>query len=263
MKTKLVIAARRLGACAAMARRLGACAALALALTFGACASQADLNVLYKRGIREARAENWGPAMKDLEDFGKAACVGPRFDRRCRETFLALGRGRERQGAPASAWAAFDRALALPPHDRDAAVQAELARAQQEVADKLQQSAEHGPVLIRYRDEVPEEYSLHSVTVSIDFAPVVTRDKNAGELHSADFSQIYAGPLTAGQHVLVLDAVHSCKTGQEVPCARSEVHRAWAFDSEGHVPTTLELRGYADPGEDGKPAQPTAAMTKR
>jgi hypothetical protein len=233
------------------------------ALALGACASQTDLNILYKRGIKAARADDFATAMKDLEQFANAACAGAHPDRRCREAFLALGHSRQSAGAPASAWAAFDRALSLPPHEKDSAVQQDLARAQEEVADKLKQSAEHGPVLVRYRDEVPEEYSLRSVTVSIDFQPVVTRDKNAGELHSADFLQIYAGPLTAGQHVLVLEAVHSCKTGQAAPCGRSELHRAWSFESEGHAPTTLELRGYADPGEDGKPARPTAAMTKR
>jgi hypothetical protein len=237
--------------------------ALVVLVALGACASQADLNHLYKRGIKEARADDWGPATKDLEAFGAAACASAHPDRRCRETFLALARGRERAGAPAAAWAAYDRALALPPHERDAVVKEDLARAQQEVTDKLQGSAEHGPLLIRYRDEVPDEFTLHSVTISVDFAPVVSRDKNAGELHSADFMQVFAGPLTAGQHVLVVDSVHSCKTRQEVPCARSEMHRAWSFESEGHVPTTLELRGYADPGEDGKPAMPTAAMTKR
>jgi hypothetical protein len=238
-------------------------ALVVLSLGMGACASQKDLSILYSRGIKEARRDDWEPAMTDLEKFAGGACGLARPDRRCRETYLALGRGYERQGAPGHAWAAFDRALTLPPHEHDPAVQADLARAQQEVADKLQQSSEHGPVVIRYRDEVPEEYSLHSVTVSIDFQPVVTRDKNVGELHSADFMQIFAGPLTAGQHVLVVETVHSCKAGQDVPCARSQMHRAWSFESAGHAPTTLELRGYADPGEDGKPATPTAAMTKR
>ncbi len=237
--------------------------ALTAVLALDACASQTDLNILYKRGLKAARKDDFAPAMKDLEQFAGAACAGARPDKRCREAYLALGHCRESVGAPASAWAAFDRALSLPPHEKDPAVQQDLARAQEQVADKLKQQADHGPVLIRYRDEVPEEYSLHSVTVSIDFQPVVTRDKNAGELHSADFLQIYAGPLTAGQHVLVLDAVHNCKTGQDVPCARSELHRAWSFDSEGHAPTTIELRGYADPGEDGKPAKPTASLTKR
>lgn len=234
-----------------------------VAVAVAGCASQTDLNILYKRGIKEARKDDWAPAMKDLEQFANAACAGARPDRRCREAFLALGHSREGVGAPAGAWAAFDRALSLPPHEKDAAVQQDLARAQEEVVDKLKQQAEHGPVLVRYRDEVPEEYTLSSVTISIDFSPVVTRDKNVGELHSADFVQIFAGPLPAGQHVLVVEAVHACKTRQEVPCARSELRRAWSFESVGHAPTTLELRGYADPGEDGKPAQPTAAMTVR
>jgi hypothetical protein len=238
-------------------------ALVVLSLGMCACATQKDLNILYGRGLKEARRDDWPSAMKDLEQFAGAACGPAHPDRRCREAYLALGRGHERQGAPGPAWTAFDRALALPPHERDQVVQADLSRAQQEVTDKLQQAAEHGPVVIRYRDEVPEEYSLRSVTVSIDFQPVVTRDKNAGELHSADFVQIFAGSLTAGQHVLVVETVHNCKTGQDAPCARSEIHRAWPFESEGHAPTTLELRGYADPGEDGKPATPTAAMTKR
>jgi hypothetical protein len=232
------------------------------ALALGACASEADLNVLYRRGIKEARNDDWAPATKDLEQFADAACAGPRPDRRCREAFLALGRGRERGGAPASAWAAFDRALALPPHDRDAAVREDLARAQQEVADRLQQSPDHGPVLIRYKDEVPDEYNLHSVTISIDFQPVVTRDKNANELHGAEFTQLYAAPIAAGQHVLVVEAVHNCKTGQGVPCARSQLHRAWSFETAAHEPTTLELRVYADPDGDG-PARPTVALTHR
>jgi hypothetical protein len=229
----------------------------------GACASQTDLNILYERGIKEARADDWAPATNDLEQFASAACAGARPDRRCREAFLALGRGREQAGAPASAWIAFDRALELPPHGRDPAVRGDLARAQQEVTDELQRSAEHGPLLIRYKDEVPDEYNLRSVTVSIDFQPLVTRDKNAAELHSADYTQLYAGPLPAGHHVLVVDAVHSCKMDQGVPCARSALHRAWAFESAAHEPTTLELRSYADPAPDGQPARPTAAMTKR
>jgi len=237
--------------------------ALTAGLVLGACASQKDLNILCKRGIKEAKHDDFAEAMKDLEQFAGDACVGARPDRRCREAYLALGHCRESAGRPASAWAAFDRALALPPHEKDEAVKQDLSRAEEQVTDKLKQQADHGPVLIRYRDEVPEEYTLRSVTVSIDFQPVVTRDKNAAELHSSDFSQIYAGPLTAGQHVLVLDAVHACKAGQDAPCARSEIHRAWAFDSEGHAPTTIELCGYADPGEDGKPSQPTAALTKR
>jgi hypothetical protein len=236
---------------------------LVLLLFPSSCASQTDLNILYKRGMIEARHDDWAPAMKDLEQFGGAACGPARPDRRCREAYLALGRLRERRGAVASAWAAFDRALSLPPHDSDAAVAEDLARVQQEVADKLQQAAGRGPIIVRYRDEVPDEYSLRSVSISIDFAPVVTRDKNAGELHNADFAQLFAGALPAGQHVLVVESVHDCKPRQEVPCTRSQLHHAWSFESAVRTPTTLELRAYADPGEDGQPAQPTAALSVR
>ncbi|HEX4405416.1 MAG TPA: hypothetical protein VH560_11345, partial [Polyangia bacterium] len=127
-------------------------------LGLGACASQKDLGILYSRGIKEARHDDWDPAIKDLEQFAHAACAPAHADRRCREAYLALGRGYERQGAPAHAWATFDGALGLPPHERDPAVRDDLARVQQEVADKLQQSSDHGPVIVRYRDEVPEEY---------------------------------------------------------------------------------------------------------
>jgi hypothetical protein len=228
-----------------------------------ACASQSDLNVLYNRGIKAARKDDWEVAMKDLSQFSSWACWKAKPDKRCREAYLALGRGHERAGAPAKAWASYDRALAFPPHEKDAAVEEQRARAQQQVVDKLQPGGDRGPVLIRYRDEVPDEYTLSSVVISIDFQPVVTRNKNAAELHSPDFAQIFASSLPAGQHVLVLESVHSCKTGQDVPCARSEVRRAFAFDSAAHTPTTLELRAYADPGEDGAAAMPTAAMTVR
>jgi hypothetical protein len=227
------------------------------------CASQADLGHLYSHGIKAARKDDWAVAMKDLDQFTMTACGPVTPDLRCREAYLALGRGYERQGAPARAWAAFDRALTLPPHARDAAVTDDLARAQQEVLDKLPAAGERGPIVVRYRDEVPDEYSLRSVTISIDFSPVVTRDKNAGELHSPDFAQVFAGPLGAGQHVLVVESVHDCKARQDVPCTRSQLHRAWPFESVAHTPTTLELRAYADPGEANAPARPTAALTLR
>jgi hypothetical protein len=238
-------------------------ASLVLALLAAGCASQSDLNVLYNRGIKAARKDNWEVAMKDLSQFSTWACWKAKPDKRCREAYLALGRGHERAGAPAKAWASYDRALAFPPHEKDAAVEEQRARAQQQVVDKLQQGGERGPVLIRYRDEVPDEYTLSSVVISIDFEPVVTRNKNAAELHSPDFAQVFASSLPAGQHVLVLEALHSCKTGQDVPCARSEMRRAFAFDNAAHAPTTLELRAYAEPAEDGAPAKPTADMTTR
>jgi hypothetical protein len=232
-----------------------------LVLLAAACASQSDLNVLYNRGIKAARRDDWEVAMKDLSQFSTWGCWKAAPDRRCREAYLALGRGHERAGAPAKAWASYDRALALPPHERDATVEEQRARAQQQVVDKLQQGGDRGPVVIRYRDEVPDEYTLKSVVISIDFQPVVARDKNAADLHSPDFAQVFASSLPAGQHVLVLEAVHSCKTGQDVPCTRSAMRRAFAFDSAAHTPTTLQLRAYADAGEGGAPAIPVADMT--
>jgi hypothetical protein len=137
-----------------MSPRIGK-VALALFLVLGACASESDLNHLYGRGIKAARSDDWPLAMKDLGAFTSSACGPVRPDARCRAAYLALGHGDERQGAPARAWAAFDRALGLPPHARDAAVSEDLARAQQEVLDKLQQVSDRGPVIVRYRDEVP------------------------------------------------------------------------------------------------------------
>jgi hypothetical protein len=236
---------------------------LILVLTLGACASQSDLNVLYKRGIKAARNDDWSTAMKDLAQFASATCWTAKPDRRCREAYLALARGHEHAGAPGKAWTSYDRALALPPHDTDAEVTESLQRTQTELASKLQQSSGHGPVLVRFRDEVPDEYSLRSVAIAIDFEPRVTRDKNAGDLHSPDFAQVFAGPLPAGEHVLVVDSVHSCKPNQDAPCAPSRLHRSFAFESLPKEPTTVEVRSYADPGEGGAPAMPTATLSTR
>ncbi|MDB4981306.1 MAG: hypothetical protein JWM82_2058 [Myxococcales bacterium] len=236
---------------------------LFLVLALSACASQSDLNVLYGRGIKAARKDDWETAMKNLGDFTSAACPWVHPDPRCREAYLALGRGHERRGAPAHAWASYDRALGMPPHAKDAVVQADAERARQELVDKQQQSGDHGPLLVRYRDEVPEEYSLRSVTISVDFTVVVTRDKNAGELHSPDFLPVFSGSFSPGGHVLEVESVHDCKMGQSVPCARSHVRRSWGFDTVARTPLTLELRGYADAGDDNAPAQPTVELTKR
>src|SRR5215510_1128347 len=125
------------------------------ALALAACASASDLNVLYSRGLKAARKDNWDSAMKDLSQFTSATCWTSKPDQRCREAYLALGRGHERAGAAAKAWTSYDRALSLPPHDRDEVVQESLQRAQTELADKLRTSADHGPVLVRYKDEAP------------------------------------------------------------------------------------------------------------
>jgi len=235
---------------------------LLLALVAG-CASASDLNILYNRGLKAARKDDWDTAMKDLSQFTSATCWTAKPDHRCREAFLALARGHERAGAPAKAWTSYDRALALPPHDRDAVVQEDLQRVQTELADKLHTAADHGPVLVRYRDEAPDEYSLRSVTLTVDFTTQATRDKNAAELHSPDFVQLLAGPLPSGEHVLLVEVVHDCKAHQGVPCARSVLHRSFAFDTLPKEPTTLEVRTYADAGEAGQPATPMAALAVR
>src|SRR4051812_45616693 len=92
-------------------------------------ASNADAGAAYARGIKAAKADHWKSAIPELEAFTGQACAGAQPDRRCREAYLALGRGYERRGTPVPAWVAFDTALALPPHARDAAVREDLQRA--------------------------------------------------------------------------------------------------------------------------------------
>jgi hypothetical protein len=226
------------------------------------CASQADLDDLYARGIKASREDNWKQAMSDLETFTAKACGQARPDPHCREAFLALGRGHERRGAPASAWVAFDAALALPPHARDAAVRQDLERAERELADK-HDAGERGPVIVRYRDEVTDEYTPRSLVVSIDLSPVFTKDKGVSELRSPDFTKLWSGPIPAGAHVLVVEALHGCKPGEAVRCAGSHARRAWAFDSRARAPVTLDVRAFAEPGEGDAPARPALDLRLR
>src|SRR5262245_66358191 len=79
-----------------------------------ACASSAALDDKYARGIKDARAGHWKTAMDSLESFTGRACEPPRSDTRCREAYLALGRGYEPRGTPARPWGAFDTARAPP-----------------------------------------------------------------------------------------------------------------------------------------------------
>jgi hypothetical protein len=242
---------------------------LTFVLALAACASSSDLTAQYNRGMKAARKDDWDTAMKELGQFVAESCPLAKPERRCRAAYLTIARGHERAGTFQKAWTAYDRVLMLPPQgkvdpqDDPAAVAESLQRVQAQLLEKLGQSSDRGPVLVRYRDEVPDEFSLRSVTVTIDFEPRVTRDKNAGELHSPDFAQVFAGPLPAGGHVLTIDSVHSCKPNQDAPCAPSKFHRSYDFASLPHEPTTIEVRAYADPGEDGKPAKPTAAFTTR
>jgi hypothetical protein len=226
------------------------------------CASQADLDEIYTRGIKAAREDRWKDAMSDLETFTANACAKARPAPHCRDALLTLGRGHERRGAPAAAWVAFDAALLLPPHARDAAVREDLERAERELGDK-HIAGERGPVIVRYRDEVTDEYTPRSVAISIDLSPVFTKDKGASELRGPDFTQVWGGSVPAGAHVLVVEALHGCKPGEGARCSSSRARRAWAFDSLARAPVTLDVRAFAEAGEGDAPARPMLDLRRR
>jgi hypothetical protein len=234
-------------------------AALMVAMAASACMSAADLDAQYERGNKAARDGDCDKATADLESFTSKACSEAHPAHHCREAYLGLGRCDERRAEPARAWVAFDHALAMPPHARDAAVREDLERAQQEMADK-KRDGNLGPVIIRYRDEVTDEYTAKRVVVSIDFDPVYTKEKDAGDLRSPDFTKVYGGLVNAGTHVLVVEAAHNCKPGGGVRCAASVAHQAWTFQTEAKTPLTLEVRTYAEPGEGDAAARPTLEM---
>lgn len=48
--------------------------ALVAASVVAGCASQSDLNILYNRGIKAARKDDWDAAMKNLAQFTSSAC---------------------------------------------------------------------------------------------------------------------------------------------------------------------------------------------
>jgi hypothetical protein len=238
--------------------------AAAAVLLVSSCASEADLEARYARGIKAARASDWKTAMDDLEAFtGKACRDVARPSGHCREAFIALGRGYEQRGQPAQAWIAFDSGLALPPHKRDQAVHEDLERAERELSDRLQQAHDRGPVLVRYRDEVTEEYSPRSVTVSIDFSPVFSNDKHAAELHSPDYTKVWSGSIGAGPHVLLIETDHACKPGEAGHCTASHVRQAWPFDTRAHTPVTLEVRAYAGTRAGDSFAHPALELQTR
>lgn len=209
----------------------------------------ADPSELYERGVKESRAEQWEPAISDLESFVHKACDGARADKRCRKAEMTLGAAYEHRGAPARAWVAYDAALTLPPKDQGDALE-DRARVEQQVRDQHGASAGRGPVMVRYRDEMTDEFTARSVLVSIDFNPVHARNKGAAELRSDEFTQLWAGVLPAGEHVLVIEAAHTCKPGTAAHCAASQVHRSWSFASEAHAPTGLDVRAFAESGGD-------------
>jgi hypothetical protein len=234
--------------------------AAALALGCGAAANPATL---YQRGVDEFDGGRMGPAAEALEGFVAKACGAQGSNPRCREAYVKLGHARERLGQPGGAWAAYDAALGFGPHTRDEAVKADLDRTQTELVEKNGREPTRSPVIVRYRDEVSETYSARSVVISLDFDPVLTKDKDAGELHAPDYRKVYGGSVPAGEHVLVVEAVHDCRPGGGAPCARSKVRKAWPFRNAAHTPTTIEIRAYDDQGWGDAPARPALELIAR
>ena len=232
-----------------------AAAGLSLSCSMGASPSE-----LYDRGIKEARSSQWEPATDDLAAFTRKACGGARTDKRCRQAELALGRAYEQRGQTARAWVALDTALNLDPHDDDEATRGDLARLEQRLRDQQSSAPGRGPVMVRYRDEMTDEFTARSVLVSIDFRAVHARNKGAADLRSADFTQLWSGSLPAGQHVLVIEAAHACKPGSAGHCAASQVHRSWSFTSQAHTPAGLDVRAIAEPGSAADSLRPALEM---
>ena len=192
---------------------------VALALLSG-CASVAKPGTLYRKGVDAFEADDMQGAVTALGAFVDKSCAPTSREQRCREACIKLGHAHERLGSPAGAWAAYDAALAFPPHTRDAAVKADLDRTQQELTERKERGGDQAPVVILYRDEVGDEFNARSLVVTVDFEAVVTKDKNANELHSADFRRIWGGSAPVGDHVLIVEVVHDCKPGMG-KCARS------------------------------------------
>jgi hypothetical protein len=233
----------------------GGCLLLSLS-----CSMAANPTELYERGLKEARAAQWEPATGDLEAFTGRACEGSRRDKRCRQAYFTLGRAYQQRGSVARAWVAFDTALAFPSTGEEDAAGTERAAVEQQVRDRQSAAAGRGPVMVRYRDEMTDEFTARYVLVSIDFSPVHARNKGAGDLRSPDFTQLWAGSLPAGDHVLVVEAAHTCKPGTAGQCAASQVRRSWSFSSEAHTPTGLDIRAFAEAGPGDGPARPALEM---
>jgi hypothetical protein len=245
--------------CLSAAVFVAAAVAIMLATATG-CAGTTPA-ALFKRGVAAYENNEMQPAADALDLFTTKACAPGSSNPQCREAYIKLGHARERLGTPGAAWAAYDAALGFGPHTRDAAVQADLDRTQRELRDKNGRASDRSPVIVRYRDEVSEEYSARSVLISLDFDPVLAKDKNASELHSADFAKVFGGSVAAGEHVIVVEAVHDCRPGGGVQCARSRVRRAWPFRSAAHTPTTIEIRAYAEEGPSGAAPRPNIQLT--
>jgi hypothetical protein len=244
----------------APASRCGlALVAAGLGLFWAGCAPSVD--ELYSRGMAAFKAGKADAGTEDLEAFVAKKCNGGEQPR-CRHAYLTLGHTYEKRGALAKAWTAYDQALTFPPHKTDESLSAERDHVREGLTSKQGDEAGRTPIILRYRDEVTEEFTPRSVAIALDFAPVLTKDKEAGELRTPEFHRVYSGSVAAGDHVLVVDVVHDCAPSAR-KCARSRLHRAWPFTSVARTPTTLEVRAYTEPEDGETPAHPALELISR
>ncbi|HEY4392866.1 MAG TPA: hypothetical protein VGP64_02335 [Polyangia bacterium] len=218
---------------------------------------------LYERGQASFKHDKLEPAIADLESFVDKSCGPTGQHAHCRQAYLTLGHAYEKRTMLAKAWAAYDQALTFAPHAGDEAIQSDRDRMQASLTEAQQKETARAPVIIRYRDEVPEEYTPRSVMISLDFQPVVTRDKGVTELRSPDYTRLYSGSIPAGEHVLVIEMAHDCAPSGGPHCARSRVHRAWPFTAPARTPSTIDIRGFAESGEGDGPPRPSIEITAR
>jgi hypothetical protein len=235
-------------------------ASIAMLVALGCGASSEEL---YDRGRASFKQGKLEPAAADLESFVSKSCGGAGAHAHCRQAYLTLGHAYEKREAPGRAWAAYDSALTFGPPSGDESIASDRDRMRDMLTAAQQKETGRAPVIIRYRDEVTEEYTARSVVISLDFAPIVTKDKDAGELHSPDFRRLYSGSVSAGEHVLVVEMAHDCNPNGGSKCARSRVHKAWPFSSVARTPATLELRAFAAGGADDAPSRPTLELVSR
>ena len=233
---------------------------MASLVAVGCGASSAEL---YDRGQASFKQGKLEPAIDDLESFARKSCGGAGAHEQCRKAYLTLGHAYEKREMPGRAWAAYDSALTFGPHSGDEAIASDRDRMREVLTAAQQKETGRAPVIIRYRDEVTEEYTPRSVVISLDFAPIVTKDKDAGELHSSDFRRLYSGSVSAGEHVLVVEMAHDCNPNGGSKCARSRVHKAWPFSSVARTPATLEIRAFAQSGEGDNPSRPALDVGSR
>ena len=166
------------------ARRGVALVAVGVGLLWAGCAPSPD--ELYSRGMAAFKAGKTEAGTEDLETFVGKKCGGGEQPR-CRHAYVTLGHTYEKRGALARAWAAYDQALTFPPHKTDETLTADRDRVRGGLTGKQGDEAGRSPVIVRYRDEVTEEFTPRSVAVALDFEPILTKDKEAGELHTPEF----------------------------------------------------------------------------